>query len=90
MAQSGQVPAVGGPFFPEGGPLVKEGVGRVGLRNLLLSVCVCVCVCVCEWPRDLLPQELASQAWHGHPHGQTCLHSSSKLPFPALTWDIPE
>ena len=66
--QSGQVPAVGGPFFPEGGPLVREGVGRVGLGNLLLSVyvrdcvydSVCVCVCMCEWPRDLLPQELAS------------------------------
>ena len=51
--QSGQVPAVGGPFFPEGGPLVREGVGRMGLGNLLLSVyvrdCVYDSVCVCVW-----------------------------------------
>ena len=63
---SGQVPAVGGPFFPWGGPLVREGVGRVGLGNLLLSVYVCDCVydyvCVCgngpdtSYPRSWPPR----------------------------------
>lgn len=43
--------------FPGGGTLVREGVGRVGLRNLLLWR-----VYVWEWPRDILPCDLDSRA----------------------------
>lgn len=68
--------------FPGGGTLIREGVGRVGLRNLLLWS-----VYVWEWPRDILPCDLGSPAWCGLPRGRTCPHSSSELSFPNLSKD---